>query len=136
MNKLLINTFKLITLLAILSSLGCTSSSPPKDLQIVVPEGKAVIYFFRPSSASGAAIKFHVHTMDGKPVGYLGKSGDNFSIIVEPGRYQYWSRAASRNDVTLNVKAGKIYYVKGTVNMGFVVGRPVLEEVSASGVPK
>ena len=136
MNKLLITTFKLITLLAILSTIGCSSTNDLAELQIEVPQGKAVIYFFRPAGFAGSAIKFHVHTMEGKPVGYLGKGGDSFSIVVDPGRHQYWSRAASRNDVVLTVEAGKIYYVKGTVNMGFAVGRPVLEEVSVSGVPK
>jgi len=136
MNKIIINIFKLTTLLAILSTIGCASTSNLTGPQIEVPQGKAVIYFFRPSAFAGSAIKFHVHTMEGKPVGYLGKGGDSFSIVVEPGTHQYWSRAASRNDVALIVEAGKIYYVKGTVNMGFVVGRPVLQEVSASDVPR
>ena len=122
-------------MLAVISIIGCSSTSVSNAPKIEVPEGKAVIYFFR-TGFGGGAVKFHVHDMDGKPVGHLGKNGDNFSIIVQPGRHQFWSRAASRNDVILNVEAGKTYYVKGTVNMGFAVGRPVLEEVSASAVPK
>jgi len=134
MDKILTNAFKFISLLVILSTFGCSSTNTNAAPQIEVPQGKAVIYFFR-TGFGGGAIKFHVHDMEGKPLGYLGKNGDNFSIIVEPGRHQFWSRAASRNDVALNVESGKVYYVKGTVNMGFAAGRPVLEEVSAADVP-
>ena len=121
-------------LILVLVSIGSYSAGISAAPQIEVPEGKAVIYFFR-TGFGGGAIKFHVHDMEGKAVGYLGKNGDNFTITVDPGQHQYWSRAARRNDVILNVEAGKVYYVKGTVNMGFAVGRPVLEEVSAEQVP-
>ena len=122
--------------LTLLIMQGCsTQGHLSVSEQIKVPEGKAIIFFFR-TGRGGGAIKYHVHDMDGKPVGYLGKTGDNFSIEVNPGTHKYWSRAASRNDVTLTVEAGKAYYVKGTVNVGFVVGRPVLEQVSVSDVPK
>ena len=136
MNKFTTIISKLFVLFAFLSTIGCATSSNFTGPQIEVPQDKAVIYFFRPNAFAGSAIKFHVHDMQGKPVGYLGKGGDSFSIVVEPGTHQYWSRAASRNDVVLTVEAGKIYYVKGTVNMGYAVGRPVLQEVTASEVPK
>jgi len=96
---------------------------------------QTLIFFYR-TETGGGAIKFHVHDMEGKSVGYLGKSGDSFSISVPPGTHQYWSRAASRNDVILKVEAGNVYYVKGTVNMGFAVGRPVLEQVSKDAIPQ
>lgn len=128
--------FMSILFLTLFSMQGCSSQGYLSVAQqIKAPADKAVIFFFR-TGRGGGAIKYHVHDMDGKPVGYLGKTGDNFSIEVDPGTHQYWSRAASRNDVLLSVEAGKVYYVKGTVNMGFVVGRPVLEQVSASAVPK
>ena len=114
---------------------GCSSGQLAKAEQIKVPKDKAVIYFFR-TGRGGGAIKFHVHTLEGHPVGYLGKSGDSFTIEVEPGTHHYWSKAASRNDVILTVEAGKVYYVKATVKMGAVVGRPVLEQVSIENVPK
>lgn len=119
---------KLILLTTLVFLQGCAQMPDQVANQLTAPEDKAVIYFYR-TGFGGGAIKFHVHDLEGKPVGYLGKNGDNFTIEVDPGTHQYWSRAASRNDVVLNVEAGKVYYVKGTVNMGFAVGRPVLEEV-------
>jgi len=114
---------------------GCSSGQLEVAENIKVPEGKAVIFFFR-TGKGGGAIKFHVHTLEGKPVGYLGKSGDSFSLVVDPGTHHYWSKAVSRNDVILTVEAGKVYYVKATIKMGAVVGRPVLEQVSLENVPK
>jgi hypothetical protein len=116
------------------STLGFSQATLSATPDIEVPDGKAMIYFFR-TGFGGGAIQFHVHNMAGNPMGYLGKNGDNFSIVVDPGTHQYWSRAARRNDVSLTVEAGNIYYVKGSVNFGFAVGRPVLEQVSAADVP-
>ena len=95
----------------------------------------ATIVFFR-TGRGGGAVKFHVHNMAGEPLGYLGKSGDSFAIEIEPGTHQFWSRAASRNDVIVTVESGKTYYVQATVKMGLAVGRPVLEEVTESKAPQ
>ena len=114
---------------------GCSSAKFSQVESLKAPANEALIFFYR-TGTGGGAIKYHVHDSEGKPVGYLGKNGDSFTIIVPPGTHQFWSRAASTNDVVLNVEAGKVYYVKGTVNMGFVVGRPVLEQVDKSAVPQ
>jgi len=122
-------------MLALFSLQGCSNGQLEIAQQIKAPKDKAVIFFFR-TGRGGGAIKFHVHTLEGHPVGYLGKTGDSFSIEVDPGTKHYWSKAASRNDVILTVEAGKVYYVKATIKMGAVVGRPVLEQVSIENVPK
>jgi len=93
------------------------------------------IVFFR-TGTGGGAVKFHVHNMAGEPMGYLGKSGDSFSIEIEPGTHQFWSRAASRSDVVITVEAGETYYVQATVKIGLAVGRPVLKEVAKSKAPE
>ena len=121
--------------LSLFSIQGCSSGQLTTAQQLKAPADKAVIFFYR-TGFGGGAIKFHVHTLEGHPVGYLGKSGDSFSIEVDPGTHHYWSKAASRNDVILTVEAGKVYYVKATVKMGAVVGRPVLEQVSIEKIPK
>ena len=99
------NTLNLFVYLMLVSTLGFSQASHSAAPDIEVPDGKAVIYFFRPDGFSGSAIKFHVHDIAGNPMGYLGKGGDSFSIVVDPGTHDYWSRAASRNDVSLTVKA-------------------------------
>jgi hypothetical protein len=114
---------------------GCASTGFSEVESLAAPSDQALIFFYRTGSGGGA-IKFHVHDMNGDPVGYLGQSGDSFSIIVPPGTHRYWSRAARVNEVSLTVEAGKIYYVKATVNMGFAVGRPVLEQVNKDAVPQ
>lgn len=103
--------------------------------QIVAKTETGKIVFFR-TGRGGGAVQFHVHNMAGEPMGYLGKSGDSFFIDIEPGTHQFWSRAASRNDVVIVVEAGKTSYVQATVKMGLAVGRPVLKEVDESKVPE
>lgn len=100
---------------------------------IDIPKDKAVIYFFRPSSMGGAAINFHVHDENNKPVGFLG-NGDSFYITVEPGRHHFLARAVSKNNLYITVEAGKMYFIKGYTKMGLVVGRPHLVQVQESEV--
>jgi hypothetical protein len=45
--------------------------------------------------------------------------------VVPPGDF-----AESRSSVTLDVKTGQTYYIKGEVGVGFFVGRPHLMVVS------
>ena len=124
----------LIGILTMFGSMAYAQEGIEAPVQAESMDEKATIVFFR-TGRGGGAIKFHVHNMEGTPMGYLGKSGDNFSIEVEPGSHQFWSRTTIRNDVLLNVESGKTYYVKATVKIGVGVGRPVLEEVPESAAP-
>ncbi|TPH18015.1 hypothetical protein [Litorilituus lipolyticus] len=129
--KLVKNVFMVLALLGS----GYASANFSEIQQLTAPDDKAIIFFYR-TGRVGGAVKFHVHKPDGTAVGYLGKSGDSFSIEVAPGSHQFWSRAASRNDVSLTVEAGQVYYVKATVKVGLAVGRPVLEQVRIDQVPQ
>ena len=51
---------------------------------------------------------------------------------VDPGQHTFWSRVISQDAVTVDVVAGKTYYVKGVVQMGVFAGRPRLTVVSES----
>lgn len=42
---------------------------------------------------------------------------------------ELWARTESESAVTVDVKAGEVYYVKGEVGVGFFVGRPHLRVV-------
>lgn len=45
-------------------------------------------------------------------------------LVVSPGQHTLWSQVISQDAVTLDVEAGKTYYVKGDVRMGVYAGRP------------
>ena len=123
----------LFTVLILVMSACSAKTSPKLSDTIEIAKGKAVIYFFRPNSMGGAAINFHVHNENNKPVGFLA-NGDSFYITVEPGRHHFWARAVSKNDLYMTVEADKMYFVKGYTKMGLVVGRPTLVQVREKDV--
>ena len=45
---------------------------------------------------------------------------------VEPGQYTFWSQVISKDSVTIDIVAGKTYYIKGVTQMGLLAGRPRL----------
>ncbi len=94
------------------------------------PAGKGQIVFFRPSKFAGAAVGFKVREGQAE----LGKlrSGKYFVAVVEPGQHQYTVHSEAEDVLTLEVEAGETYYVQGTINMGFLVGRPNLSPSDAA----
>jgi hypothetical protein len=43
---------------------------------------------------------------------------------------EIWAKTESKSSVTLDLKPGDVKYVKGTLGVGFLVGRPNLTVVS------
>jgi len=97
--------------------------------QIAAPEeGKGLVVFYRTKKFSGGAIKFSVKDSE-KSYGQL-TNGSIIKIQVEPGEHMFWSQVISSDAITLTIEEGKVYYVKGTVKMGAIAGRPKFNEVS------
>ncbi|TKR33765.1 DUF2846 domain-containing protein [Luteimonas gilva] len=94
------------------------------------PSGKGQIVFFRPSKFAGAAVGFKVR--EGQTE--LGKlrSGKYFVAAVDPGQHQYTVHSEAEDVLTMEIEAGETYYVQGTINMGFLVGRPNLSPSDAA----
>lgn len=94
------------------------------------PADKAQIVFFRPSKFAGSAIGFKVR--EGQTE--LGKlrSGKYFVAVVEPGQHRYTVHSEAEDVLNMEVEAGETYYVQGTLNMGFLVGRPNLSPSDAN----
>lgn len=93
-------------------------------------EGKGLVVFYRDSSFKGGAIRFNLNQGQ-EPIGAL-NSGTYLYRDVEPGQHTFWSQAISKDSITVDVIAGKTYYIKGVVQMGLVAGRPKLTIVSES----
>ncbi len=91
---------------------------------------KALVVFYRVKSFKGGAIRFNVQYAEGQ-IGTLG-SGTYLYKQLEPGQYQFWSQVISQDSITLNVEAGKTYYVKGEAQIGVFAGRPKFTQVSES----
>ena len=113
----------LLSLLVVLTSCASTSSSfTPQE----VKPGKGLVVFYRQASMKGKAIRFEISSNTMGSVGVL-SSGAILQLDLEPGSHTFTSRAPSLDGsdlITLDAKAGQIYYVQGKILWGWPAGRP------------
>jgi len=107
--------------------LGGCASGPKFTPDTAVPSNRAAVYVYRPGSL-GAAVQPHV-TANGVPLAALKPQG-YFVYHAAPGELEMAAHTESTSSVTLDIKAGETYYVKGSIGMGFFVGHPHLVIVS------
>ena len=84
------------------------------------PEGKGQVVFFRPSSLRGAVIWFMVKE-NGAPLGKL-TNGAYFVQVADPGPHTYTGATENKNVLRMEVDAGETYYVRGSIQMGLLIG--------------
>lgn len=95
---------------------------------------KGQVIFYRPSRAKGAAIRFQINDSSKGSIGAL-SNGTVIRRDLEPGSHTFTVRAPSvdgSDSITLNVEAGKVYYVKGEILWGWPAGRPKFSRMSDS----
>lgn len=131
--KSLLKLMTLSLLIAILA--GCAKMPVRGDYvkeaqapTIVPDEHSGVVYFVRESAFTGGGISYFIFE-DTTKIGLL-KSGTYFIHKTTPGKHTYLAETESRSAVTLDVEAGKTYYVEGSVGLGFLAGRPQLTEIT------
>ncbi|AXK72632.1 DUF2846 domain-containing protein [Lysobacter sp. TY2-98] len=97
-------------------------AAPANTLISAAPADKGQIVFFRESKFAGGAIGFKVREGETE----LGKlrSGNYFVAVVEPGKHEYNVHGETKDILTMEVEPGETYYVKATISMGFLAGRP------------
>ncbi len=99
-------------------------SAEHAPISIGEPEaGKGQIVFFR-SGGMGFAMGCGVNENDVR-VSALG-AGKYFVIQATPGTHSYTAKSESKDVLTLEVDPGETYYVRCTIKMGIMVGRPNL----------
>ena len=87
------------------------------------PVGKGQIVFFRPIGP-GLAIGCGVHE-NGVKISGLGFS-KYFVLVADPGTHKYLVESETKDVLTLEVESGETYYVKCSIGMGIIMGRPNL----------
>lgn len=107
-----------------------TSATAANALIGPAPEDKGQIVFYREPKFAGGAIGFKVREGDAE-IGKL-RSGNYFVALVEPGRHEYNVKGETRDILPIEVEAGETYYVKTTVSMGILAGRPNLAPSDAT----
>jgi hypothetical protein len=87
------------------------------------PAGKGQIVFFRPSG-QGMLINCTIHEGDAQ----ISKLGDSkyFILTAEPGPHKYMVRSEAKDELTLEVEPGETYFVRCSIGMGIIAGRPNL----------
>ena len=130
MNKARLCTF-IISLVVALSTFSVPALSD--SLPAVKPD-KGLVVFYRLSKAKGAAIRFEINDSAKGSIGVL-SNGTIIQKDLEPGEHTFTVRSASvsgQDSITLNVEAGKIFYIKGEVLWGWPAGRPKFTRMSDS----
>jgi hypothetical protein len=105
--------FSMAFLFGLLFSANTISAQAFQDIT-VIPNGKGLIYFYRPSSMVGALVSYTVNVNDGKVSEARLKNGTYLVYFAAPGIYSFWAMVAeTKREVKLSVEAGKTYYIKG-----------------------
>jgi len=84
------------------------------------PDGKGQVVFFRPSGFTGMAVWFNVRE-NGVALGKL-SNGAYFVDVTDPGPHTYVGATENKNTLHLEIDAGETYYVRGSIQMGLVIG--------------
>lgn len=92
------------------------------------PSDLATVYIYR-SAVFGTAVQPAVR-LDGERISTLRPRG--YSVhYLEPGTYEVSAKTESTSRLTIHARPGEVLYVRGKIRMGFFVGRPKLELVTA-----
>jgi hypothetical protein len=79
-----------------------------------IPEGKALVYIYRPGSMVGAAVHYTVNANDTIASKAHLRNKSYIVFFAEPGRYTFWAQVTNtRRAIDIDVEAGKTYYIKG-----------------------
>ena len=113
-----------LLLLLFLLMTGCASLGPVYSKADKIPDNVGLVYFYRPSSFFGGGVSYDIK--EGDAVITTLCSGGYYPYFSAPGEKEFWAKTESKSSITLDVKTGQTYYIKGEVGVGFFVGRPHL----------
>jgi hypothetical protein len=88
------------------------------------PAGQGQVVFWRPGTIVGAALGCGVN-LGTERVSALGK-GKYFLLNLAPGAYEFNAKSEAKDVLNMEVEPGEVYYVKCSIRMGIMAGRPNL----------
>ncbi|MEK6541236.1 MAG: DUF2846 domain-containing protein [Pseudomonadota bacterium] len=94
------------------------------------PPGQSQVIFWRPGTMIGGAMGCGVN-MGMERISSLG-SGKYFVVNLAPGTHEFNARSEARDALTLETESDETYYVRCTIRMGFMMGRPNLAPSDAA----
>lgn len=117
---------KIVFILVIFIAASCSTSKTvtndvvDKSKTFVIPDGKAIVYFVRPSVV-GTIVQFKVSCNDSLIGSTTGKK--YLYVVLEPNTYKFISKAENDAELELKVEPGKAYYIEQKPKMGIVIAR-------------
>jgi len=117
----------LLLLIGLFLLSSCATGPAFKKIE-TIPENMGLVYIYRPGKAMGAAVSYQVKA-NGVPIIRLNPGG-YYAYLAKPGEIEFSAKTESSSSITIDVKPGETYYLKGTIGIGFFVGRPHLVVVT------
>lgn len=115
-----------------------SSSAFDSTMNAIVPADApyALVCVYRPKGSNGMLVHYNLNVGDSADCRMW--NGSKYSVkIYKPGPLTVWAQTESREEITLNVQPGKVYFVKCSVKMGIAWGRPKFVEVDSHfGLPE
>lgn len=129
-----VSIFGFVTAFVIISFLsGCGAMTGRQFTEFKAPKPEqGLVYVYRPSGIMGVGVSYPIHVTNSSTPGYIAGNlvnGGYVTTYVPVGENEIWAKTESKSSITLDVKEGETYCVRGSVGIGFVVGRPNLEIV-------
>jgi len=106
---------------------GCSASGPAFKPYGEFSSEKGLVYIYRQAQFQGSAIAYTVKA-NGVAIGTL-KNGGYLTYLADLGPVIFSAKTEAKAEVTIDIKAGETYYIKGDIGMGFFVGHPKLSVV-------
>lgn len=89
----------------------------------------ALIHFYRPSLGVGALLGYKIKDVNDSIVGRL-RNGEKFIYKTKKfGNQSFFGVLETKEEIIINVEKGKEYFVRCSVNMGVVLGRPEIDVI-------
>lgn len=88
---------------------------------------EALIYYYRPNNFFGSGVYYDIR--ENKDTITTLYNGGYYPHFTTPGEKTIEAQTESTSYVSFNAEKGKTYFVRGKVNMGFLMGRPSLRVV-------
>jgi len=87
-----------------------------------IPDGKALVYIYRPSRFLGGGNHYTINDGNDKVSRIHLYNGGYFEYFTDPGKHNFWLElSGKREDIIVNCEEGETYFVKVNVVEFFLV---------------